>query len=66
MASGPGQQHAEIEGGEIFLLGEPAALLDDLAVHQRDLPRRPAEGQSPICAHTLRASANVTPAVEAF
>ena len=40
-----GQQHAEVEGGEVFPLGEPAALLDDHPVHQRDLPGRAPEGQ---------------------
>jgi hypothetical protein len=37
------QQHAEIERAQVFLLGEPGALLDQLAVHQRDLPGWPAE-----------------------
>lgn len=40
---GPGQQHAEIERVGETTLVEPAAPLDHLAVHDRDLPCRPAE-----------------------
>ncbi len=42
---GSGQQVAEVERVEIVLLADPVPLLDQLAVHQRDLPRRPAEAQ---------------------
>ncbi len=40
----PRQQHAEIERIHERPLFEPAAPFDDLAVHDRDLPCRPAEG----------------------
>ena len=34
---------AEIEGMEIVLLTNPAAFLNQFAVHQRNLPSRPAK-----------------------
>ena len=40
------QQHAEIEGREKLLLAEPFALIDDFAVHEGDLARRPAKGEA--------------------
>jgi hypothetical protein len=42
---GPGQEHAEAQRLQVLLFGEPAAVLDQFAVHQRDLRRRAAEGQ---------------------
>ena len=45
MASGPGQQHAEIERMQIALLVDPFPLVDQHAVHQRDLAGRAAEGE---------------------
>jgi hypothetical protein len=43
---GPGQQVAEVERVEILLLADPAAFLDQFAVHQRDLSRRPAKAEA--------------------
>ncbi len=40
---GTGQEHAEVERPQILLLGDPALLLDQLPVHDRDLPRRTPE-----------------------
>ncbi len=42
---GPRQQHAEIQRMQEAVLGDPAPLLDEHAVHQRDLAGRSAEGQ---------------------
>lgn len=44
---GTGEQVAEIERVEEILLGHPAPLLHQLAVHQRDLPGRSAEREEP-------------------
>ena len=38
-----GQQHAEVERMQKTLFRYPASLLDEFAMHDRDLPRRPAE-----------------------
>ena len=40
---GPREQHAEIERARELLFTEPAAPLDDLAMHHRDLPRGTTE-----------------------
>src|SRR5437899_9818046 len=37
------QEHGEIEGAQEEWLGDPALLVDELAVHDRDLPGRTAE-----------------------
>ena len=42
---GTRQQHAEIERVQVPVLGDPTPLLDEHAMHQRDLARRSAEGQ---------------------
>lgn len=42
----PRQQHAEVQGGQVFLLGQPFSLIDDLPVHERDLSRRSPERQA--------------------
>ena len=42
---GPGQQHAIVEGVQKALLPEPALLVDQDAVHHRDLPCRAAEAE---------------------
>ncbi len=42
---GPRQEHAEIQRVQVAHLAEPAFLLNDDAVHQGDLRRRPAEAQ---------------------
>jgi hypothetical protein len=42
---GPGQQHAEIERVQEAVLGDPALLVDEDAMHQRDLAGRAAERQ---------------------
>jgi hypothetical protein len=39
------QQHAVVERVQEARLADPAPLLDQFAMHQRDLPRRPAEAQ---------------------
>ena len=41
----PGQQHAEIERVQEALLADPFPLVDEHAVHQRDLAGGSAEGQ---------------------
>ena len=41
----PRQQRAEVQGVQEAVFGDPAPLLDEDAVHHRDLPGRPAEGQ---------------------
>ena len=41
---GAGQQHAVVERVQEALLADPAAPLDQLAVHDGDLSRRAAEG----------------------
>jgi len=41
----PGEQHAEIKRMQEAILGDPAALVHEHAVHQSDLPGGPAEGQ---------------------
>ena len=46
MASGPGKQHAEIERVQERLLADPFALVDEHAMHERDLAGRAAEGQN--------------------
>ncbi len=43
---GTGQQMAEIERAQEAALVDPLALVDQLAVHERDLPGRPAEAQA--------------------
>ena len=43
----PRQQHAEVQAMQEAVLGDPPPLVDENAVHQRDLPRRSAEGQHP-------------------
>jgi hypothetical protein len=45
-ASGPGKKVAEIECVEILLLADPAAFIDNFAMHQRDLSRRPAKAET--------------------
>jgi hypothetical protein len=42
----PGQQVAEVEGVQELLVGQPAPLVDDLAVHQGDLAGRAAKAQT--------------------
>ena len=42
-ASGPGQQHAEIQRVQKARLADPSFFLDQLGLHDRDLPGRPAE-----------------------
>ncbi len=42
---GPGQQHAVIERMEITRLIDPLFLIDENAMHHRNLRRRPAEGE---------------------
>ena len=42
---GAGQQHAEVERVQEAALADPAPLLDQHLVHQRDLAGRPAEAQ---------------------
>ena len=42
----PRQQMAEIESAQIGALADPALLLHDFAMHQRDLARRSAEAQA--------------------
>ena len=44
---GAGQQHAEAERGQETALVEPALLIDEHAMHERDLRRRAAERQQP-------------------
>ena len=39
-----GQQHAVVEGVEEATFAEPAAIIHELAVHDRDLASRAAEG----------------------
>jgi hypothetical protein len=41
----PGQEHAVVERMQKAALADPALLLDQDAVHDRDLPGRPAEAQ---------------------
>jgi len=41
-----GELHAEVERGQIFLLAQPAAAFHDLAMHERDLAGRAAEGEA--------------------
>ena len=43
----PRQQHAEVQPMQEAVLGDPPPLVDEHAVHQRDLPRRSAERQHP-------------------
>jgi hypothetical protein len=42
-ASGPRQEHAEIQRVEEAALADPASLLHQLRLHDRDLPSRTAE-----------------------
>ena len=42
----PGQQHAEVERVQVALLLDPLLLVDQDAVHERDLARRPAEAEA--------------------
>ena len=44
---GPGERHAEVERVQEAPLRDPAPTLDELVVHDRDLPRRPAEADHP-------------------
>ena len=44
---GTGQQHAVVERVQEALLADPAAPVDELAVHDRDLAGRSAEGDEP-------------------
>jgi hypothetical protein len=41
----PRQQVAEIERVEEIVFGDPCAFFDQLAMHQRDLARRPAKAE---------------------
>ena len=45
MASGPGSSMQKFKRMQEAVLGDPPPLVDENAVHQRDLPRRSAEGQ---------------------
>ena len=38
-----GEEHAEVEGVEEVVVGDPASAFDEFAVHEGDLARRPAE-----------------------
>ena len=62
----PGQQHAEVERMQEAPVAEPAPLLDEDAVHDRDLPGRAAEGQErdpePTPASPRRGSDSARPA----
>lgn len=40
---GTRKQHAEVQGVKELLLGDPSALLDEIAMHHRDLTRRAPE-----------------------
>jgi len=42
---GTGQQHRKIERAQERRLFDPAARFNKIALHQRDLPRRPAKAQ---------------------
>ena len=42
---GPGQQMAQVERAQERPLLDPAALIDQLMLHQRDLPGGPAEAE---------------------
>ena len=42
----PRQQVTEIEGAQILSFIDPAAIIDDFAVHQGDLPGGPAEAEA--------------------
>ena len=44
---GPGKRHAEVERVQEAALRDPAPPLDELVVHDRDLPGRPAEADHP-------------------
>ncbi len=44
---GPGQEHAEVEGPQVLPLRDPPPPLHQLAVHDRDLARRPPEVYEP-------------------
>lgn len=44
---GAGEQVTEIERVKEILLGNPFSLVHQLAMHQRDLPRRPAKAEQP-------------------
>ena len=44
---GSGQEHAEVERVEKTRLTDPAFLLDQLGLHDRDLPGRSAEANEP-------------------
>ena len=49
------QEHAEVEGVQEAALRDPLPLVDEDAVHQRDLPGRPAEADEPDrCPHLQR------------
>ena len=61
-ASGPGQQHAEVERARELLFTEPAAPLDDLAVHHRDLSCRATERDHARCSQNRAVAANDGPA----
>ena len=43
---GAGKKHAKVERIQEALFRDPAPLIDDEAMHQRDLPRGTAEGQN--------------------
>ena len=42
---GAGKEHAKIQSMQKALLSDPPSLLDEQAMHERDLTGRPAEGQ---------------------
>ena len=44
---GSGKQVAEIQGVKILVFAHPSTLIDEFAMHQRDLPGRPPEAQEP-------------------
>ena len=44
---GAGQKHAEVQSPQVLVLGDPMFLLDQLPVHDRDLPGRSPEVDQP-------------------
>ena len=62
---GSGQQHAVVQRMQEPALGDPPLLLDDDAVHHRDLPGRAAEAQGGDARPDATASRNETPCPEA-
>ena len=56
---GARQQHAEVERMQETVLGDPPPLVDEHAMHQRDLAAGPPKDSTPILAQTARASRKV-------